>query len=829
MQQSRGSHIVGRHLVVDGEPFFVRGAEIQYFRLSRQLWERHLRQARLSGFNTVTACMPWHFHEPNEGEFDFVGKSKSERDLSAFIRLVAENDLKLIVHPGPFMNCEFRTGGIPEWLFRKHPETMSHRADGAIATGRPIPAEGEPLYREYVKKWYDAVVPLFAKNQADKGGPIILFQPDNELSAAWSFGLLNSLYDPNVIGHFWPDWLEAKYHDIESYNRAIGHNFSDFRKVEPPRSFPNSSQEKLISYDWLEFKRCFFADWGTYLAKLAKNRGMNTPFIFNEPVAGFYGHGDHAGFGNAQKRQEIEGVSVSHAYSDRIFDLSGLVSSLLGIELVKSSPWGGPPMAVEINCNWYAPRCSASAINWSPLLRSNLAHGLRGFSIFTYSEGIADLEDSINGPEYFENTCLDINACPSNTNALLESFNRLLDTWGDSIKDLESVPDLTIAYSPAMRIVDFLGAHPCLEGSVNEVSGPGGESFDTEPGLNRGSLSAGHDWLDGYENVSKQTISAEAGLWLKLKESFALLSRLNLQFDLLELTNPVKIPGKGCLIVPCTGTLEEQSITYLLEHIEKGGRCLFFPTIPTFTTSGKADHRISERLGIGLIEQIRPAGSECLVYGAKAIDIGNSKAITETGWLFVHRYPEGSEILASADGKPVVAKVGNVIVSGIDARFTTGSTLKFWKSVLLEKLAISATIESSGNFYYACLLGTAEKGLLTVANITGNTSAGKVSLSNGDLVMTLELGETEARCLPINLALDGVKLRYSTSEIQRSDDGLYYELHGCPGTRGCIAFVGPTTFFMDGTRTMAEQRGQIYVVEYTHQIIPIKIAFPSRQ
>jgi len=820
-----GSTIEGRQLLVDGKPFYMKGAEIHYFRLPRKSWDKHLKQAKQSGINTITACMPWHFHEPEEGQFDLSGKSKAERDLAGFIKLVKENGLKLIAHPGPFMNCEFRTGGIPEWLFKKYPETLSRKSDGNIATGRPIPAEGEPLYRQYVKKWYDAVVPLFAKYQADKGGPIILFQPDNELSAAWSFGLLNSLYDHNVINNLWPGWLSGKYKNIEAFNRITGSGFSSFGEVTPPAGFPKSQPDKLICLDWLDFKRWFFADWGATMAKWAKELGMNTPVIFNEPIAGFYGHGDHAGFGNILKSRGIKGATVCHCYSDRIYDLEGMVNSLLGIELTKSSPWGGPPMAVEINCNWNIPRLSRSSINWSPLLRSNLTHGMKGYSVFTYSEGIADMEDSINGPGYFENTCLDLKARPSNANSHMESFNRLLDTWGDAIQDMESVPDLTLAYSPAMRNVDFLGAQPCLDKDIKKATGPGGESFSAEPALNRGALSAGHDWLDGYENVSKQTVAPESGIWMKLKETFILLSRLNLQFDMLDLANPRKKPGKGCLVVPCMGTLEEESIDYLLKHIEKGGSCLFFPTVPVFTTSGKQDRRIADKIGIRLVEQIRPAGSGIIDYGAKVINVGDDKFITDAGWISVHQYPDGSEILGTVGGKPVIGKTGNVIVSGVDARFTTGSTLEFWESVLAGKMKVAPSIKLSGNYYYASLLGIEKKGLITVVNVTGDTSEGELVLPGGDISMTLELGATEARCLPINLELDGVKLSYSTSEIIRSADRKTYELHGSPGTRGCLAFPVPMTVKMNGKTCKAKRQGNLFVVNYIHQIKPIAISF----
>ena len=149
------------------------------------------------GLNTVSSYMPWYWHEPEEGQVDLDGRTRPEMSLRLFMDLVAETGLKLIARPGPFVNSELRCGGFPEWLFRDYPATLSRRSDGQIATGRPIPAEGEPIYRRFVRQWYRRIVPLLAEYDIHNGGPVILFQPDNELSAAWSYGLLNSLYDPD--------------------------------------------------------------------------------------------------------------------------------------------------------------------------------------------------------------------------------------------------------------------------------------------------------------------------------------------------------------------------------------------------------------------------------------------------------------------------------------------------------------------------------------------------------------------------------------------------------------------------------------------------------
>lgn len=822
----RGSEFVGRNLQVDGKPFFLRGAEIHYFRLPRESWEAHLRQARAAGMNTITACMPWHFHEPEDGQYDFQGRTRPERDLLGFMDRVRDLGLRLVAHPGPFMNCEFRTGGIPEWLFRKHPETMSRRSDGQIGTGRPIPAEGEPMYRKYVRRWYEQVVPLFAERQASRGGPIILFQPDNELSAAWSYGLLNSLYDPHVLGALWPQWLERKYSSVARLNAAHGTAWSGFGEAAPPRAFPATPGDKTRGHDWLAFKREFFADWGATMAEWARELGMETPFIFNEPVAGFYGHGDHSGFGSALKKRGLQGTTVCHSYADRIYDLEGMVNSLLGLEMTKASPWGGPPMSVEVNTNWFIPRLSRSAINWNPIFRGNFAHGMRGYSVFPFSEAVTDLADSINGPAYFPGTCLDARARPTSGYEPVDRFNRLVEAWEPVLFDLLHEPDVTLAYSPALRTADFLGAAPCLGREPARAAGPGGAAFDAEPALQREALTAGHDWLDGYENVSRQTVAPESGGWARLKECFILLSRLNLQFDLLDLVHPARPPGKGWILVPGTGTLEREAVDYLLEHLDRGGGCVFFPTVPRWNPDGSPDTRLEERLGVGIREQQAPAGGEILRYGAEPIRFGRGRVMTEPGWITIHRYPADSEILATRDRKPVVGRAGRAIVSGVDARFTTYDTLDFWRSVLTDTAGVVPAVRVKLGDYYTTLLGTAGRGLLTVINTTGRTGPGKLELKDGP-TLTLELGPTEARTVPVGLVLDGVELAYATSEIVRSPDRSAYELHGHPGTRGRLAFRAPVTVHLNGRPKTAKARDGLFVVDYRHPVKPLILRMPG--
>jgi len=117
---SGGVHIVERgsypELEVDGKPFFIYSAEFFYPRVPRSLWESSLERYRDLGINTITISIPWNWHEPREGEFDFDGHTNPRRDLRALLRLIAGHGFKLIARPGPGAPREWRNDGYPDWL-----------------------------------------------------------------------------------------------------------------------------------------------------------------------------------------------------------------------------------------------------------------------------------------------------------------------------------------------------------------------------------------------------------------------------------------------------------------------------------------------------------------------------------------------------------------------------------------------------------------------------------------------------------------------------------------------------------------------------------------
>jgi len=115
-----GAHIVRINgypeLQVDGQPFFIHAAAFPYYGIPRDLWASSLDRYRDLGIKTIDLSIPWNWHEPQVGEFDFDGHTAPGRDLRELLRLIAAKGLRLTVRPGPLTGGDWRSAGYPDWL-----------------------------------------------------------------------------------------------------------------------------------------------------------------------------------------------------------------------------------------------------------------------------------------------------------------------------------------------------------------------------------------------------------------------------------------------------------------------------------------------------------------------------------------------------------------------------------------------------------------------------------------------------------------------------------------------------------------------------------------
>ena len=153
-----------RDFLLDGQPFRILSGAIHYFRVHPDLWADRIHKARLMGLNTIETYVPWNEHCPSPGTFLAEGRL----DLDRFLDLVAAEGMHAIVRPGPYICAEWDNGGLPAWLFTD--STMGVRSS-------------EPGYLAAVDHFMEQLLPIVVERQITRGGPVILFQIENEYGA----------------------------------------------------------------------------------------------------------------------------------------------------------------------------------------------------------------------------------------------------------------------------------------------------------------------------------------------------------------------------------------------------------------------------------------------------------------------------------------------------------------------------------------------------------------------------------------------------------------------------------------------------------------------
>ncbi|XP_063285398.1 beta-galactosidase-1-like protein [Pelobates fuscus] len=145
----------------DGVCFHYISGSIHYFRIPTMYWKDRLMKMYMTGLNAIQIYVPWNFHEPEPGMFNFEG----DRALEHFLDLANETGLLVIIRPGPYICSEWDMGGLPAWLLNKK--------DIVLRTS-------DPDYLSAVNSWLSVLLPRLRPRLYNNGGNIISVQVENE-------------------------------------------------------------------------------------------------------------------------------------------------------------------------------------------------------------------------------------------------------------------------------------------------------------------------------------------------------------------------------------------------------------------------------------------------------------------------------------------------------------------------------------------------------------------------------------------------------------------------------------------------------------------------
>ncbi|KAL2838183.1 putative beta-galactosidase A [Aspergillus pseudoustus] len=150
---------------IDGERLMVFSGEVHPFRLPvASLYIDIFEKVKALGFNCVSFYVDWALVEGKPGRYTADGIF----DLQPFFDAAKDAGIYLLARPGPYINAEVSGGGFPGWL---------QRVNGTLRTS------SEP-YLKSTDNYISHVADAISRSQITNGGPIILYQPENEYSGA---------------------------------------------------------------------------------------------------------------------------------------------------------------------------------------------------------------------------------------------------------------------------------------------------------------------------------------------------------------------------------------------------------------------------------------------------------------------------------------------------------------------------------------------------------------------------------------------------------------------------------------------------------------------
>jgi len=552
-----------RSFLAGGRRVFLISGEQHYFRVPREAWRDRLEKLKAAGGNCVATYVPWLLHEPEEGRFDF---SSAAFDFERFLDLCAEIGLWAIVRPGPYQYSELLHAGLPDWLVRGYPELKACRIDGRPFDTRLFCVSYlHPVFLEKVRRWFEAVVPRLASRQIGRGGAVAAMQLDNELMGIheW-FGSWD--YHPEALGigrdeGRWSDFLRARYGTLAAVNDAWqtgARCWAEVLPIERPLAGTRTEQRRLRDFHDFYFESC--AEYLGILAGWVHELGVEVPLIHNSAGPGmtpyFEASVTRLGQGflfGADHYYNLgldwgDGTHPTPKYASKIF---------YSMEMLRH--FGMPPCILEMP--------GGSATDFPPILGSdiecaylaNLAYGMKGYNIYVHAGGY-------NPPGA---------ADPDAGMAIYD--------YGAGIAPTGELREL---YHVQKRIADLIVAHPWLP-AARRVA-------DCRLGMVREYGRSIH-YGDGKPELAASNYAA----WTLMRKGLmmsAFCASLSPEMTALEdddWTADVSTP----LMLACADALDRRIQERLVTFLERGGKLLLVPGLPSLDKDFSPCSVLADALG----------------------------------------------------------------------------------------------------------------------------------------------------------------------------------------------------------------------------------------
>jgi glycosyl hydrolase family 42 (putative beta-galactosidase) len=413
---------------IDGKPAFLLSGEMHYFRVRREQWDESLRRIKALGISVVSTYIPWVWHEPDEGHFDFTGTTHPNRDLVGFLAACRDAGLGLLARPGPLVYAEFEGLGVPLWLGSRYPETVVVRRDGSQDRGDFYYNHSllHPGYRARVKRWYEAVVPTLRPFFDD---PVLSFQIDNETGLLFANRIGEVDFNLDTVARY-RAYLETTYGGVAELNARWGTKHGGFDRLQPPK--PPLRQPEI--HDWQQFLELWICRYLIWLRGIALDLGVTVPLTHNEQGL----HHSPAHVCDRTGLVDFLGYDLYPKASPRRNTLDfPFATSFYPALFANYTDENRPLWGSEIGTGWMDSRTQVSEEAVVQNAFGSLANGARGINFFPIHDG----REPIGGSEYRFRTALDADGRYTPRARTIEAVGRFLEAHGERLVSCQVVRD----------------------------------------------------------------------------------------------------------------------------------------------------------------------------------------------------------------------------------------------------------------------------------------------------------------------------------------------------------------------------------------------------
>ncbi|MGZ9585534.1 beta-galactosidase [Paenibacillus marinisediminis] len=539
-------------ITINGQDTILYGGELHYFRVPKKDWRARIRSIKETGGNLVSTYIPWVFHEQEEGDIDLTGRTFPEKDIKHFLDLIAEEGMYCLVRPGPYVMAEIIDHGVPGWFIDRYPEGCAHKKDGSRHESR-IASYMSPVFLDKVNIWYREICGLLAPYQVQNGGPVVMFQLDNEI------GMLNWVtnqidFNDSTLDAFVPYFCE--YYSDEELADTYGIT-KDEAAAFIRQELKNPTEAYALPMQQVSghFHRQYYRMYVDQLKKLANSYDIDLPFVIN--VHGFHtedlvkrGTMYPIGLSQLMDTGEVEGTMFAGDYYLGNIEYDNYIDIILANAFTRAvQPTNQPLFSAEFQggCIFDRPRLQPKTFDLTT--RLCVAAGMDAINYYMFVGGENYNGIGIFGRRHDWQTPVALDGSLRPHYGTIQHIGKMLKLYGSKLANTKPQFDTTLGFYPDYYMTEY----------HNEIT----------------------------EGVAKRLKQARE---INFNSSFVkFLVHHNVVVDAYNMLKQEDIDVKRTPVLWMFSTewMAADVQRRLVSYVERGGKLVIFPELPTKGMDGK--------------------------------------------------------------------------------------------------------------------------------------------------------------------------------------------------------------------------------------------------